>query len=100
MPCRDGRDEPGYTHIEYRDSPEQEKRIREREAMLCAILNELKERNIVEEVISMAEHKGKIKITPFWEEHQKEDIARLKKQMNKYSEHEIRLIKKILNKQL
>jgi hypothetical protein len=67
-------------------------------AMLCALFNDLKNRNILEDVLESASNDGKIDFKSFIEEHEKEDIERLKKELLKFSNHERQLLLKILNK--
>jgi hypothetical protein len=66
------------------------------EASLCAVLTELEKREIFDEVINIASKNGKINLKEFWDNHKTKDIDRLKKELDKFSQHEIEIIKQIL----
>jgi len=99
MPCRDGRDDYPNTRIEtiYQDNPEHLKKIKELEAALCAVFTELERDENLENIINRAEKNGHINLIDFWKKHKKEDEERLKKDLRKYSEHELNVIRNILN---
>lgn len=103
MPCRDGRDDwAGGTRTEYvteyQDNPEHLKKVKEMEAALCAVFTELEKDGNLESVINRAESSGQIDLMKFWKKHKKEDEKRLRKDLEKYSQHELDMIKDILNK--
>ena len=66
------------------------------EAILCALFNELDRRGIAEPVIAEASRNGLIEIMTWWENHKKDDKARLTNDVHKYSKDEQRIIKEIL----
>lgn len=65
-------------------------------AMLCALFNDLKNRNILDEVLISASNDGKIDFKTFIEEYEKEDIEKLKQYLLNFSKHERQLLLKIL----
>lgn len=68
-------------------------------AMLCAVINELKERGIDHDVITQASRSGLVDIMSFWKQHSKEDEVRVAEMLHKnFSEHEQEIVKKLLNK--
>ena len=85
MPCRSPEDDINYKG-----------RAKHLESILCAIFNELTERDIILDVIKNAEKNGVVEIMPFWEKHKKEDFKRRKKKytyfINQFSEHEKKII--------
>jgi len=68
------------------------------DACICAIFTELEKREILKEIIDIASINGKIDLSKYWENHKIKDEVRLKTDLEKYSKHEIEVIKKILNK--
>jgi hypothetical protein len=70
------------------------------EACLCSILTELEKREIAEEIIDNATENGQVSIFSFWENHKQKDIARLQKELDKFSEHEKQIIKELLQNKL
>lgn len=98
MPCRDYHDEPGTRTItEYVDNPKHLKKAREMEAALCALFTELEKDGNVKEIIERAETNGEIDLMKFWKKHKKEDEKRLRKDLEKYSQQELDMMKDILN---
>lgn len=104
MPCRtfDRNDIPKKVppqkkkEIIYQDNPEHLNRINELEAAVCALCNEMEDMGYLDEVMTSAEKNGMIDIRKIWEDHQQKDVIRIKKKLIQFSEHEIKLIKKIL----
>jgi hypothetical protein len=70
------------------------------EACLGSILTELEKREIAEEIIDNATENGQVSIFSFWENHKQKDIARLQKELDKFSEHEKQIIKELLQNKL
>jgi hypothetical protein len=66
-------------------------------AMLCALFNDLKNRNILEDVLKTASEDGRVNFQLFIDEHEKEDIERLKNYLLQFSKHERQMLIKILN---
>jgi len=97
MPCRDHYDSESVRTV-YEDNPEHLKKAKEMEAALCAVFTELEKKGALEEVINRAESNGQIDLMKFWKKHKKEDEQRLTKDLKKYSQHELDMIKDILNK--
>lgn len=97
MPCRDGREEEYRTRVEYQDNPAHLRKIKEMEAALCAIFSELEKDGNLEDIINRAESSGEIDLIQFWKKHKEEDEKRLRKDLEKYSEHELNMMKNILN---
>lgn len=105
MPCYDSRDKENvrteyvngvdptsYNH-KIRNLTDQVKRL---EAGLCALITELEKRGIATKVISQASKSGLIDLMSFWENHSKEDEARLAKKFHQFSEHEQEVIRKMV----
>lgn len=68
------------------------------EASLCAIITELEKRGIANEIISQASTNGLIDLMSFWKTHSKQDETRLAIELDKFSEHEQQILKRLLNK--
>lgn len=66
------------------------------EAALCAILTELENRKAYKPVVNAASKNGMIDIDSFWAKHQSKDEERLKGELDKFSEHEKEILKKLL----
>ena len=66
------------------------------EAALCAILTELENRKLLQSIGDAASKNGMIDIYRFWDEHQSKDEERLKTELDKFSEHEKKILKKLL----
>lgn len=92
MPCYDPRDNSQY-HVEANQR-------RLLEAMLCAIFNELEKRDILFSVVERASKNGGIEIKEFWKKHKAEDEIRLSYDLNRYSQHEKKVMLNLLHKQL
>lgn len=75
----------------------QQDKIRWLEAALCAVISELESKGICFEVLNNANKNGIISLFQFWNYHKKEDESRLSVELAKYSEHELSVIKNILN---
>ena len=67
------------------------------DAYLCAILSELEKRKIAKEIIENGSKFGKIDLMEYWKLHKIKDEVRLKTDLEKYSQHEIEIIKTIIN---
>jgi len=100
MPCRtDWPEDTGSgSRIEYQDNPMHLKTINELEAVICAVFNELEDRGELEEIIDYASVNGSINIKEIWTNHKHDDELRLKQELKRYSKHELKMIKNILNK--
>jgi hypothetical protein len=114
MPCYDSRDHGGYPdenserglRTEYVSGVNPEPllnkigkykdKVKKLEASLCALITELENRGIANEVISKASKSGLIDLMDFWEKHSKEDEARLAKKFHTFSEHEQEVIRKMI----
>jgi predicted nuclease with TOPRIM domain len=70
---------------------------RELEAGMCAVFNELEKAGVLDNTIELASKNGGIDLTNVWKKHVEEDLNRLKKDLEKYSHHELDMIKKILD---
>jgi hypothetical protein len=66
------------------------------EAALCAILTELENRKAYKPVVNAASKNGMIDIDSFWAKHQSKDEERLKTELDKFSEHEKEILKRLL----
>lgn len=105
MPCYDGRDNV-YQRTEFVNGVDPAPynliiinltdQVKTLEAGLCALITELEKRGIANEVISQACKSGLIDLMSFWEEHSKEDEARLAKKFHQFSEHEQEVIIKMV----
>ena len=106
MPCRNGYDDENekahqkfinksnaYEHqVNFlKDS------VKHFEAALCALITELEKEGIAERLISQASKSGMIDLKGFWDKHKKKDENRLLKELDKFSEHEKEILKKLLN---
>ncbi len=67
------------------------------EAALCAVFTELEKRGIDEEIMDHASLYGKVDLFDFWDKHKSKDEERLLEELNKFSEHEKEILKKLLN---
>ena len=66
---------------------------------LCAIITELEKKGIANDIISQASKSGLVDIMSFWLEHKNEDEVRIAKEIHeKFSEHELEIVKKLLLK--
>jgi tellurite resistance-related uncharacterized protein len=66
------------------------------EAALCAILSELEKTNLYNKIVPQANQNGIIDIDAFWVVHRYKDEERLKCALDKLSEHEKEILKKLL----
>jgi hypothetical protein len=99
MPCYDPRDSYSYIRQQAQEvTEEREDRIAQLEGMLCAILNVLEDECMLSETLQAASAGGDINIDLFWEQHQKEDKVRLKAELDKFSQHERKMLKEMLEK--
>lgn len=66
------------------------------EAALCAVLSELENTNLYNKIVPEANQNGMIDIDAFWIIHRYKDEERLKCELDKFSEHEKEILKKLL----
>jgi tellurite resistance-related uncharacterized protein len=66
------------------------------EAALCAILSELEKTNLYNKIVPQANQNGMIDIDAFWVVHRYKDEERLKAELDKFSEHEKEILKRLL----
>jgi hypothetical protein len=66
------------------------------EAALCAVLTELEKTNLYKSVVNEASKNGIIGIDSFWSKHQMKDEKRLLVELDKFSEHEKEILKRLL----
>ena len=107
MPCYEEQSVP--QRVEYRNGVDPspyltristlQDRVSWLEAALCALINEMDREEISNRIILSASRNGKINLLKFWEEHSKEDEARLLSKFNSMSEHEKSLIKKMIKEE-
>jgi len=105
MPCEGaGGIDCRKTEIFYKDNPIDKEKIKELilennflEASLCAIFTELEKEGILDRIIFRASKNGTINIMDFWDKHKRKDEVRLFDELNKFSEHEKQILKKLLN---
>lgn len=108
MPCSDGRSDGVQYVYRYKNGVDpapyeveiamlKRKNI-QLEAIACALINELESEGLDKRIIPNAVKNGKVDIYSFWEAHKQDDESRLSKDIERYSEHELSVIKKILNK--
>jgi hypothetical protein len=97
-PRNNKKDDINYNEIENQLNERKMKTInKEYTAMLCALFNDLKNRNILEDVLKTASEDGRVNFQLFINEHEKEDIERLKNHLLQFSKHERQMLIKILN---
>lgn len=107
MPCYDGREDAprivyqnGVDPGPYqRDIQTLKDSVKSLTAGLCALMSELEEKGIANEIISRASKRGLINLMDFWVDHKKDDETRLAKELHKFSEQEQSVLKKLLNKE-
>lgn len=75
-------------------------KIRQLEAQLCALINELDRRGIAQEIIQEAKKNGGISLDEFWDIHLKEDEIRIAGIIRGLSRDEQELLKKLLDDSL
>jgi hypothetical protein len=105
MPCRSYEDEcrnpnSGEVSRLERENFNLQKENQEIEAGMCAVFSELETNPNVDlpKVIKAAAKNGDVDLSDIWAKHQAKDVARLKKDLKKFSKHELDMIKTILNK--
>lgn len=112
MPCYDGRDNNCHqtSSVVYESNPDDKKTIanlkkiideitevnKKLEAGLCAILSELENDSEIDDLLARAGKRGQIDLIGFWIAHRNSDEMRLSRELNKFSEHEKSVIKKLL----
>ena len=100
MPCQDFGQVEEDARNEYIKKTALEEEVNKLEAMLCAIVNELRYRDDDDIVIRIAERKGNVSIRPWIKKHSECDDERLMKSLvDQFSTQELHKIKMILNKQ-
>ena len=67
------------------------------EAGLCALITELEKLDFFNEFMTKASENGKIDLFNFWDNHKKQDENRLRRELQRFSKHEIDVLKKLLN---
>lgn len=72
-------------------------RCKKLEAMLCALLTDLEERNIAFHVIASASRNGDVNIVEFWVRHLESDESLMAEKLLSFSSQEISTIKKLLD---
>ncbi len=98
MPCCDGNDDVSIKRSLYEAG---ERKMRNLEASFCAVISELKEYDMFEHFIRESSNNAKIPIDTiygFMKSHFNEDVDRLNSELLKYSNHEIDIIRSILEK--
>lgn len=100
MPCYNGSydDETERPSFEERLSAQQRREIHKLKGALCALITELRAREIGAEIIDSAGKNGNFDFSEFWETHRNEDEHRLSDELKKFSKHEISIIKRLLKK--
>jgi len=53
---------------------------------------------ILDEILANGSVNGRIKLHDIWNNHKQNDERRLKNELKKYTKHELKLLKRILNK--
>lgn len=96
MPCRNDWDNPTVTNNcdKYKDE------INKWESAFCAIVSYLDKKtnlNLID-VLENASMDSKTDLILLYQKHIQADVERLEKDLNKYSEHELSIIKTLLNK--
>tara|TARA_R110002096_G_scaffold51414_1_gene134446 strand:- start:130 stop:477 length:348 start_codon:yes stop_codon:yes gene_type:complete len=111
MPCYDDRGEQEHQRTVYIDKLQPEfdalnkqlSTYREYsskiDAAMCAVLNELEQRCIIESVITKASRHGLIDIVGWWRSHKDDDKSRLTQSLHKYSVDEQRVLFDLLKGQ-
>lgn len=95
MPCSDGMGPS--TRVEYRTDPRLAERVIELESAICAVFSELESDGILNDVVNRAEKNGECSyVRSVWSKHKAKDIERLREDLNKYSAHELSVIKNLL----
>ena len=116
MPCRDDRDAFNNVRTEYVNVgvtkeeaakmvqtavAKKDAEIHDMEAAICAIFSEYEKIHGEAKLklfIATASVNAKYDLGKFWDMHKAQDEKRLKQELDKFSEHERLLMKKILNK--
>lgn len=95
MPCKSYMPSPEQENNSLRQVLEEQKsENRNMTAILCALLNELERREIIQDVMLAANLSGNVNVHAFYRKHREEDIKRLRDKLSKdYSADERRLIK-------
>lgn len=100
MPCRDG-NEPWGAPSNCNEHIENGKKW---EAGFCALVSTIRTNNgedILQSLLVVGSKNSGMNLVALYEDHKKDDIARLEKALSKYSNHELAMIKTIItNKKL
>jgi hypothetical protein len=96
MPCGDMRDMS--TNQDYENQiAVLRKDNRQLEAALCAVFNELEKDGVLDDIIAVASKNADIDLAAIWKRHVSADMDRLKRDLSQYSEHELNMLKKIID---
>lgn len=69
--------------------------LKDTEAVACALINQL-QRMELDDIIVDAEKNGKVEIQNWWKQHCENDMSRLSKKLEMFSQDEIDLLRKML----
>lgn len=98
MPCRNDYDNPMSQPC---DCSVEKKEANKWEAAFCAIVNEVDRKygaGVLNTIFILARKNSGLDIKSLYDEHFKKDIDRLEKDLQKYSNDELSMLKIILNK--
>ena len=73
-----------------------ERKIEHLSACICALVNEIEKLDNADEIIIGAERNGIVNLQGFWRAHKKRDELRIRRDLDKYSDHEMDILKSIL----
>lgn len=80
--------------------PKTDKRLEEHarylEACLCAVFTELEKQGNADDFIKVATEKAGVDVGAWWLKHKSIDRERLKSDLSKYSDHELSIIKQLI----
>ena len=100
MPCSD-------PYADAQAANDLAKENRKLEAVICAIFTELiraSEDGVLmvelDELMKNAQANGQVDIRRFWAKHRQNDFNRMRKELNRYSSHELDIIHSILQERL
>lgn len=111
MPCNNGGGPDfGQERIVYRNGVDPAKfnteidalkrTVNSLEAGLCAIISELENSGMAQQYLLKASSGGLIDLVGFWAAHKKDDVSRIAKKLSEFSEHEQKILRNLLNKEL
>ena len=87
---------PCYDAQSAEEDRENRELVRKYEATLCAIIKELEDMDIDEEVMTRAGLNGEIDLFDFWRKHSQRDTAKIARILTKLSPHERLLMLRLL----